>query len=79
MCVRKLPLQRSSTFLPGNGARKRTGAKLTWEYVVDVGAYSSLIPGNGARKRAAGAWVMAPEDSLCVVNDQPVGNPKRKV
>jgi hypothetical protein len=28
------------------------GAKLTWEYVVDVGAYSSLIPGNGARKLA---------------------------
>jgi hypothetical protein len=27
----------------------------------------------------AGAWVTAPEDSLCVVNDQPVGNPKRKV
>jgi hypothetical protein len=27
----------------------------------------------------AGAWLMAPEDSLCVVNDQPVGNPKRKV
>jgi hypothetical protein len=26
-----------------------------------------------------GAWLMAPEDSLCVVNDQPVGNPKRKV
>jgi hypothetical protein len=24
-------------------------------------------------------WVMTPEDSLCVVNDQPVGNPKRKV
>jgi hypothetical protein len=36
--------------------RRRTrvcaGAKLTWEYVVDVGAYSSIIPGNGARKRA---------------------------
>jgi hypothetical protein len=44
------------------------GAKLTWESVVDVGA-SSSIPGNGARKRAA----------CCVVNDQPVGNPKRKV
>jgi hypothetical protein len=29
--------------------------------------------------RGAGAWLMAPEDSLCVVNDQPVGNPKRKV
>jgi hypothetical protein len=28
------------------------GAKLAWEYVVDVGAYSSLILGNGARKRA---------------------------
>jgi hypothetical protein len=27
----------------------------------------------------AGAWLMAPEDSLCVVNNQPVGNPKRKV
>jgi hypothetical protein len=27
----------------------------------------------------AGAWVTAPEDSLCVANDQPVGNPKRKV
>jgi hypothetical protein len=27
----------------------------------------------------SGAWLMAPEDSLCVVNDQPVGNPKRKV
>jgi hypothetical protein len=27
----------------------------------------------------AGTWLMAPEDSLCVVNDQPVGNPKRKV
>jgi hypothetical protein len=55
------------------------GAKLTWESVVDVGASSSSIPGNGARKLAAGAWLMAPEDSLCVVNDQPVGNPKRKV
>jgi hypothetical protein len=28
---------------------------------------------------SAGAWLMAPEVSLCVVNDQPVGNPKRKV
>jgi hypothetical protein len=38
-------------FLPGNGARKMlAGAKLTWEYVVDVRAYSSLIPSNGARK-----------------------------
>jgi hypothetical protein len=27
----------------------------------------------------AGVWLMAPEVSLCVVNDQPVGNPKRKV
>jgi hypothetical protein len=27
----------------------------------------------------AGAWLMAAEASLCVVNDQPVGNPKRKV
>jgi hypothetical protein len=27
----------------------------------------------------AGAWLMAPEVSLCVVKDQPVGNPKRKV
>jgi hypothetical protein len=27
-----------------------------------------FLPGNGARKRAC-----------CVVNDQPVGNPKRKV
>jgi hypothetical protein len=26
-----------------------------------------------------GAWLMAPEVSLCVVNDQPIGNPKRKV
>jgi hypothetical protein len=32
--------------------RAHVGAKLTWEYVVDVGAYSSLIPGNDARKRA---------------------------
>jgi hypothetical protein len=31
--------------------------------------------GHGA---PAGAWVTAPED-LCVVNDQPFGNPKRKV
>jgi hypothetical protein len=30
--------------------RVPAGAKLTWEYVVDVRAYSSLIPGNGARK-----------------------------
>jgi hypothetical protein len=27
----------------------------------------------------AGVKLMAPEVSLCVVNDQPVGNPKRKV
>jgi hypothetical protein len=27
----------------------------------------------------AGAWLTTPQDSLCVVNDQPVGNPKRKV
>jgi hypothetical protein len=48
----KTPLEEVFYFLPGNGARKRlAGAKLTWEYVVDVGAYSSLIPGNGARKR----------------------------
>jgi hypothetical protein len=33
------------------------------------------VPSEGT----AGAWVTAPEDSLCVVNDQPVGNPKRKV
>jgi hypothetical protein len=49
--------------------------------LVDEGASSSSssIPGNDARKLAAGAWVTTPEDSLCVVNDQPVGNPKRKV
>jgi hypothetical protein len=38
-----------------------------------------FLPGNGARKLAAGAWLMVSEISLCVVNDQPVGNPKRKV
>jgi hypothetical protein len=43
---------------------------LTWESVVDVGASSSLVPGNGARKLVV---------ACCVVNDQPVGNPKRKV
>jgi hypothetical protein len=32
------------------------GAKLTWEYVVDVGTYSSIIPGNGARKLLLDAW-----------------------
>jgi hypothetical protein len=43
---------RGLPLFPGNGARKKlAGAKLTWEYVVDVGAYSSLIPGNGARKK----------------------------
>jgi hypothetical protein len=53
MCVRKTPLAEVFHFFPDNGARKRlVGVKLTWEYVVDVGAYSSLIPGNGARKRA---------------------------
>jgi hypothetical protein len=53
MCVRKTPLSEVFHFFPINSARKRAaGAKLTWEYVVDVGAYSSLIPGNGARKRA---------------------------
>jgi hypothetical protein len=49
----KTPLAEVFYFLSSNGTRKRlTGAKLMWEYVVDVGAYSSLIPGNGARKRA---------------------------
>jgi hypothetical protein len=53
MCVRKTPLGEVFYFFPGSGARKRlAGAKLMWEYVVDVRAYSSLIPGNGARKRA---------------------------
>jgi hypothetical protein len=32
-----------------------------------------------SRSVTANAWVTAPEDSLCVVNNQPVGNPKRKV
>jgi ribonuclease HI len=32
-----------------------------------------------AQQVAAGIKLMAPEVSLCVVNDQPVGNPKRKV
>jgi hypothetical protein len=35
--------------------------------------------GEGSVAVRAGAWVIAPEVSLCVVNDQPVGNPKRKV
>jgi hypothetical protein len=35
---------------------------------VDERDYSSAFPGNGARKYA-----------LCVVNNQPFGNPKRKV
>jgi hypothetical protein len=36
-----------------DSARKiAAGAKLTWEYIVDVGAYSSSIPGNNARKIA---------------------------
>jgi hypothetical protein len=33
----------------------------------------------GETLRADGAWLTAPKASLCVVNDQPVGNPKRKV
>jgi hypothetical protein len=38
-----------------------------------------IILRYGVPHGIAGTWVMAPEDSLCVVNDQPVGNPKRKV
>jgi hypothetical protein len=34
------------------------GAKLTWEYVVDVGAYSSLVPGNIARKELDATGLM---------------------
>jgi hypothetical protein len=48
----KLPSQKTSTLLPGNGARKEAaGAELTGENIVDVGV---LFPGNGARKEAAG-------------------------
>jgi hypothetical protein len=52
----------------GKIMNRTAGAKLTWEYEVDVGAYSSLIPGNSTRKELD-----------CWMNDQPVGNPKRKV
>jgi hypothetical protein len=46
------------------------GAKLTWEYVVDVRASSSSILGNGARKIL---------DASSTVNvHRPVENPKRK-
>jgi hypothetical protein len=34
---------------------------------------------SGTIHHRAGTWVTTPEDFLCVVNDQPVGNPKRKV
>jgi hypothetical protein len=42
--------------------------------------FLSLYPKISAiASGAAGVKLMAPEVSLCVVNDQPVGNPKRKV
>jgi hypothetical protein len=46
---------------------------MTLNYEEIVRWFQGLVQGN------AGAWLMAPEDSLCVVNDQLVGNPKRKV
>jgi hypothetical protein len=38
-----------------------------------------LLAFDGARKEAADAKLTCSRQSLCVVNDQPVGNPKRKV
>jgi hypothetical protein len=45
-----------------------------------------FLPGNGARKYFAAEFdggrlffFVPQQRSLCVVNDQPVGNPKRKV
>jgi hypothetical protein len=52
--VRKTPLAEVFHSSPRQ-RRQKISAKLTWEYVVDVEAYSSLIPGNGARKLAIGA------------------------
>jgi hypothetical protein len=58
MCVQKNSPCRGLLLLPRQRRQKiLAGAKLTWEYVVDVGAYSSLIPGNGARK-GLDAWLM---------------------
>jgi hypothetical protein len=63
----------------GSAVLAGTGAKLTWEVFFNLWKYSFLVSGNGARKRAAGAKLTCSRQSLCVVNDQPVGNPKRKV
>jgi hypothetical protein len=41
--------------------------------------YIGIITDVQIRLMIAGAWLTTPEDSLCVVNDQPVGNPKRKI
>jgi hypothetical protein len=41
--------------------------------------YKQVLRLMAPRKRAAGVKLMCSRQSLCVVNDQPVGNPKRKV
>jgi hypothetical protein len=59
MAVFALLVGRSQSFasphfvLSMSSARaSNSGAKLTWERLVDVGASSSSIPGNSARKLA---------------------------
>jgi hypothetical protein len=41
--------------------------------------FQRVLAFDGARKEAADAKLTCSRQSLCVVNDQPVGNPKRKV
>jgi hypothetical protein len=74
--MRKTPLAEVFHFFPDNSARKLVGAKLTWEYVVDVGASSSSIPDNGARKLVGGTVMMY---EINEVNDRPIRKPQEKV
>jgi hypothetical protein len=59
--------------------KSRAEALLCHPGHADAPPYAGMLAFDGARKEAADAKLTCSRQSLCVVNDQPVGNPKRKV
>jgi hypothetical protein len=81
----------SANFLPLSGAKvgaRGGGASELSSFKLQVGAWSFEVPALSSSPVVQGASPSAPlilqvdvgdQRSLCVVNDQPIGNPKRKV
>jgi hypothetical protein len=69
----------SSTMLPPPAHLEDLGLDRKRKYVEELLSSCTSAPKNVAAEASAGAKLTCSRRSLCVVNNQPVGNPKRKV